>query len=81
MTQLLNVFGVGTCSGRDRRTVRKVWGYGIHDQISTALPDLRAIRLEEMPALPSAALDQVVQRVLRGSPMTPALGTAFGSSI
>jgi FXSXX-COOH protein len=51
------------------------------DEVSTALPDLRAVRLDEMPALPTGALDQVVQRVLHGSPMAPALGTAFGSSI
>jgi hypothetical protein len=51
------------------------------DEVSTALPDLRAVRLEEMPALPTAALEQVLQRVLSGSCTVPALGTAFGSSI
>jgi hypothetical protein len=51
------------------------------DEVSTALPDLRAVRLDEMPALTPAALDQVVQRVLPGSSVAPALGTAFGSSI
>jgi hypothetical protein len=51
------------------------------DEVSTALPDLRAVRLDEMPALTPIALDQVVQRVLPGSPATPVLGTAFGSSI
>jgi hypothetical protein len=51
------------------------------DEVSTALPDLRALRLDEMPALTPAALDKVVQRVLPGSSVAPALGTAFGSSI
>jgi hypothetical protein len=51
------------------------------DEVSTALPDLRAVRLDEMPALTQAALDAVVQRVLPGSFRTPALGTAFSSSI
>ena len=52
-----------------------------NDEASTALPDLRAVRLEEMPALPTAVLDQLVQRVLSGSSTVPALGTSFGSSI
>jgi len=52
-----------------------------NDEASAALPDLRAVRLEEMPALPTAALDQLVQRVLGGSSTEPALCTAFGSSI
>jgi hypothetical protein len=51
------------------------------DEVSTALPDLRALRLDEMPALTPAALDQVMQRVLPGSSVTPVFGTAFGSSI
>lgn len=49
--------------------------------VPTALPDLRRISLDEMPALSPAALGKVVQRVLPGSPETVALGTAFGSSI
>ena len=51
------------------------------DEVSTALPDLRAVRLDEMPARTPAALDKVVQRVLPGSSVALALGTAFGSSI
>lgn len=51
------------------------------DEVSTALPDLRAVRLDEMPALTPDALDQVVQRVLPGSSVAPVLSTAFGSSI
>jgi hypothetical protein len=51
------------------------------DEVSTALPDLRAQHLDEMPALTPAALDQVVQRVLPGWSVTPALGTAFSSGI
>lgn len=51
------------------------------DEVSTALPDLRTLRLGEMPALTPAALDQVVQRVLPGSSVTSVFGTAFGSSI
>ncbi|MGI8452044.1 MAG: hypothetical protein ACR2MP_33650 [Streptosporangiaceae bacterium] len=50
-------------------------------EVSTALPDLRAIRLDELAALTPAALDKVVQRVLPGTPVAPALGTAFASSI
>lgn len=46
--------------------------------VSTALPDLRAVALA---ALTPAALDDVVQRILPGSAVTPAPGTAFGSSI
>ena len=50
--------------------------------VSTAQPDLRAVRLDQMPALTPAALDKVVQRVLPGRvTQTVALGTAFGSSI
>lgn len=52
-----------------------------NDEASTALPDLRAVRLEERPAFPTAALDQLVRRVLSGSFTARALGTAFGSSI
>ena len=48
---------------------------------TTALPDLRAIHLDELAALTPAALDEVVQRVLPGTPAAPARGTAFGSSI
>ena len=51
------------------------------DEVSTALPDLRAVRLDEMPALTPAALNKVVQRVLPGSSVASVLGTAFGSSI
>jgi hypothetical protein len=51
------------------------------DEVSTALPDLRALRLGDMPALTPAALDQVVQRVLPGPSVAPVLATAFGSSI
>jgi hypothetical protein len=51
------------------------------DEVSTALPDLRTIRLDEMPALTPAALDKVVQRVLPGSSVAPVLGSAFSSSI
>jgi hypothetical protein len=51
------------------------------DEVSTALPDLRTVRLDEMPALMPVALDKVVQRVLPGSSVAPVLGTAFGSSI
>ena len=51
------------------------------DEVSTALPDLRAVRLDEMPILTPAALDQVVQRVLPGSTGAQELGTAFASSI
>jgi hypothetical protein len=52
-----------------------------NDETSAALPDLRAVHLEAMPALPTATLDQLVQRVLSSSSAEPALGTAFGSSI
>jgi hypothetical protein len=51
------------------------------DEVSTALPDLSAVRLDEIPALPTETLDQLVQRVLRGCPPAPAPGMAFGSSI
>jgi hypothetical protein len=51
------------------------------NEVSTMLPDLRAFRLEELPALTLAALDKVVQRVLPGLSVTPMLSTAFGSSI
>jgi hypothetical protein len=50
-------------------------------EVSTALPDLRAVRLDEMPALTPAALDKVVQRVLPGSSVAPVLSTSFGSHI
>ena len=50
--------------------------------VATALPDLRAVRLDQMPALSPGTLDRVVQRVLpdRGTE-TVAVGTAFASSI
>jgi hypothetical protein len=51
------------------------------DEVSTALPDLRAVRLDELPALTPAGLDRVVQRVLPGSSVAPVFGTAFASSI
>jgi hypothetical protein len=51
------------------------------NEVLTALPDLRAVRLDELAALTPADLDEVVQRVLPGPPVAPALGTAFGSSI
>lgn len=69
--------GVSALPGRDRL----IGAMTATDEVSTALPDLRAVRLDEMPALPTAALDQVVRRVLRSSPTAPELGTAFGSSI
>jgi FXSXX-COOH protein len=50
-------------------------------EVSTALPDLREVRLDELAALTPAALDKVVQRVLPGSSGAPVLGAAFGSSI
>jgi hypothetical protein len=37
--------------------------------------------LDELAALTPAALDEVVQRVLPGTPVAPALGAAFASSI
>ena len=49
--------------------------------VVTALPDLRRISLDEMPALSPGAVDKVVRRVLPGSPETIELGTAFSSSI
>ena len=49
--------------------------------VSTAQPDLRAVRLDQMPALAPAALAKVVRRVLPGSPETVELGSAFSSSI
>lgn len=49
--------------------------------VDTALPDLRAVRLDEMPVLTPGAVDKVVRRVLPGSPETIELGTAFSSSI
>ena len=52
--------------------------------IPAALLDLRAVRLDEMPLLSPAALDQVVRRVLpvtATAPAAPVPGTAFGSSI
>lgn len=51
------------------------------DEVSTELPDLRALRLSEMPALMPAALDQVVQRVLPGSSLAPVPETSFGSAV
>ena len=48
--------------------------------VSTGLPDLRAVPLGEMPALPAADLDKIVQRALPGTPAAPP-GTKFGSSI
>lgn len=51
------------------------------DAFSTSLPDLRAVRLDELAAVTPAALNEVVQRVLPGTPVAPVLGTAFGSSI
>jgi FXSXX-COOH protein len=51
------------------------------NEVSTALPDIRAVRLNELAALTPAALDQVMRRVLPGSSATPVLGTAFASSI
>ena len=50
-------------------------------EVLTALPDLRSVRLGELAALTPAALDEVLQRVLPGTHVGPALGTAFGSSI
>jgi hypothetical protein len=50
-------------------------------EVSTALPDLRSVRLDELAALTPAALDEVLQRVLPGTPVGPAIGAAFGSSI
>ena len=50
-------------------------------EVSTALPDLRSVRLDELAALTPAALDEVLQRVLPGTPVGPAPGAAFGSSI
>jgi len=54
---------------------------GSTDQISTALPDLLAVSLEELAALAPLGLDQAVQRVLPESPVAPEPGTAFASSI
>jgi hypothetical protein len=51
------------------------------NEVLTALPNLGAVRLGEMPALMPAALDQVVQRVLPGFPAAPVFGTAFSSHI
>ena len=51
------------------------------DEVSTALPDLRTLRLGEMPALTPATLGQVVQRVLPASSVAPVPGAAFSSSI
>ena len=49
--------------------------------VSTVLPDLRAVRLDQMPLSP-ATLEQVVRRVLPGRPVqTVTLGTSFGSSV
>ena len=46
------------------------------------LPDLRAVRLGEMPALEPEALAKVIQRVLpRDAAETVTLGTAFASGI
>lgn len=50
------------------------------DDVSTALPDLQAVNLDELAALTPAALDQVVERVLPGSSVTPVPETAFSSS-
>ena len=45
----------------------------------SVLPDLRAVRLGDLPLAP---LEKVLQRVLPGTPVeTVKLGTAFGSSI
>jgi hypothetical protein len=65
----------------DRALDRLIGAMTRTDEVSTALPDLRAVRLDEMPALTPAALDKVVQRVLPGSSVASVLGTAFGSSI
>lgn len=47
----------------------------------TAIPDLRAVRIDDMPLTP-AALDEVLQRVLPGRPVvTITLGAAFASGI
>ena len=50
--------------------------------METVLPDLRAVRLDNLAALTPAALDEVLRRVLPDRPVTTVkLGTAFGSSI
>lgn len=47
----------------------------------TAIPDLRAVRIDDMPLTP-AALDEVLQRVLPGRPVvTITLDAAFASGI
>ena len=48
------------------------------DEVSTALPDLRAVPLDEIVA--KAALSQVVERVLPGSP-APVLVAFFTSAL
>jgi hypothetical protein len=47
-----------------------------------ALPDLRKVSLGDMPALPSAVVDRIVQRLLPGTPAAmPPRGPSFGSSL
>lgn len=48
--------------------------------VSTALPDLRVIRLDDLAALTPAALDDVVQRVLPGRPVQTVQTRGFSSA-
>ena len=47
----------------------------------TALPDLRAIPLGEMPGMPSVTLDRAVRRVLPGAAPAQDQGAFFNSSV
>jgi hypothetical protein len=51
------------------------------DEVSTALPDLRAVPLGEMQAIAQAALAVMAQRIIPGSPPTPLPPVDFASSI
>lgn len=51
------------------------------DEVSTALPDLRAVPLGEMQAIAQEALAEMVQRIIPGSPPTPLPPVDFASSI
>jgi FXSXX-COOH protein len=49
--------------------------------VSSTLPDLRSVRLAEMPTLSTVSLEQALRRVLPDSPLNPVPVAAFQSAI
>ena len=59
--------------------IRRYTGKVDETEVVSAVADLRAVRLDDMPLVP---LEKIIQRVLPGTPVdTVKVGSGFASSI